>query len=139
VEHEEDATEVVAFDMIERIREAAAPAASLHATAIAAVRLLRRPCVLLTAAWDDEDAAVIVTHRTESLSDRNPVVVEVGLAVPRDSVMARVCGTRQPEQVTASEDQGWWQASTGPLPSVPIAVAAVSRAEQVYALVSPQL
>lgn len=137
VAEETSAPRPLSFSMMEQVRLRAEPEASLQATAIATVRLLERPCLLLNVGRGEGDDELVVTHVTHSRTGMGFPPIEVGTPVPSGSLVRRLFGTRQPDEECAMEDQGWWVQGASFSPGARIHVAAVSRAESVYVLVSP--
>ena len=150
------------FSVVEATRQRVAPEASFYSAAIASVRLVDEPVLLLQVGMAYKKAErrrLTSPQREMSLDMPSPEIVpklrvvhvipgggpsEVGLGifrnmrVPESSVLVRAFDSDEDVDFVAHEDQAWWDTSSdGFLPDLPIRVEASRRGDFVYGLVSP--
>ena len=146
------------FAAIDAARAAAAPSASLFATATGSVNYAPAPTVLVTAAMGLKAAERRLSVSPQQAFEfaepafearlRVPAVVSNELVqgsklairrnmrVPPDSVLMRAFESPTDTTLSADEDQAWWETSReGPLPAVPVKVEAIRRGRFVYGLI----
>jgi hypothetical protein len=149
------------FAEVERARLAAAPEASVLATAMAAIHLIRTPTLLVRvelALKADErrrsssqisldfgniaPAAAprlrVVQCVSNASARRTDLRIFRNMRVPARSVLHRVSEALIDIDAAAYEDQSWWETSSGGnLASLPLHVRAIRRGCHVYGLISP--
>lgn len=147
------------FFALEAARSAAAPTASLLATAMGSIQLVNAPCLLVTA-----DMALKAEERrfsrgpqqtfdfaTATLKEKlrlttvvhndsasgSSLAIRRNMRVPQKSVIAAAHASPVDITVAADEDQSWWETSkAGALTALAIHVDAIRRGRYVYGLVS---
>jgi hypothetical protein len=150
----------LSFEAIEAARDAAAPTASLFATAMGSIQVLRSPALFVAAdmALKAEERRFSGSHQqafgfaaamiqeqlrltTVAPNDfvaRSRLAIRRSMRVPADSVLAQAHASSGDLTVGADEDQGWWETSRGgALPPLSIRVEAVRRGRYVYGLIMP--
>lgn len=149
------------FSLVEKVRAAAAPDASLYSTAIACVNLSRDPTLLLnvertlkpterrrSAAQQDLGSAFslpapqeklrVVQRSGNAASSSGLLKIHNNIRVPPESIITSVYESLIDWEEQATEDQAWWERSRdGRLPTLPLFVRAIRRGSHVYAMVSP--
>ena len=146
------------FDALEAARVAAAPSASLFATAMGSVQVVGTPAVFVTAemALKAEErrfsqgpqqtfafaaATVEAKLRVTTVAPNDPaatsaLAIRRNMRVPTESVLAQAHASSFDVTLAADEDQGWWETSRGgALTPCPIRVAAARRGRFVYGLI----
>ena len=147
------------FRAIEAARVAAAPSASLLATAMGSIEYAPEPTLLVTVSEALKKAEArevrspqqtfdfarpeptaklrVVSVVPSSLVSASALAIHRNMRVPDGSVLALAHASVVDTDLVADEDQSWWETSQrGPLPSLPIRVHAVRRGRFVYGLVS---
>lgn len=148
------------FEALEAARQAAAPTASLFATAMGSIQVVGIPALFVTAdmALKAEerrfskgpqqtlDFAAGMVHEKLRVTTVAPndlvagsrLAIRRNMRVPNESVLAQAHASTDDVTLGADEDQGWWETSRGgPLASIPIRVEAVRRGRYVYGLITP--
>jgi hypothetical protein len=147
------------FAALEAARDAAAPTASLFATAMGSIQLANTPSLFVTAdmalkaeerrfsrgpqqVFDFATSIVSETLRVTTVAP-NDLVAQSALAirrnmrVPADSVLSQAYASPIDATLGADEDQAWWETSRGgPLRTLPIRIEAARRGRFVYGLIS---
>ena len=146
---------------VERIRQTVAPEASFYAAAIAAVRMVEDPLLLvqvklaykkserrrLRSAQVTLDLGVSALSPTPKLravdvipgGDPSSVGLRIfsPMRVPEGSVLTRAFQSPRDVTLQATEDQAWWETSTGgSLPDLPLRVQAMRRGDFVYGIIA---
>jgi hypothetical protein len=147
------------FSALEAARSAAAPSASLFATAIAGLAYAHRPTLLTAVGMalkaDDRRAAYspqqsfpfadrqvpeklrVTTVVPNELALGGSLAIRRNMRVPTDSVLAAAYASMVDVELEADEDQSTWETSrSGALEALPIKVQAVRRGRFVYGLVA---
>jgi len=148
------------FDALEAARVAAAPTASLFATAMGSIHVASTPAMFVTAdmalkaeerrfshgaqqTFDFAAATVqeklrVTTAAPNDLATGSSLSIRRNMRVPADSVLAQAHESSFDVTLSADEDQGWWETSRGgALPRCPIRVEAARRGRYVYGIISP--
>lgn len=149
------------FADVERARLAAAPEASLFATAMAAIRLVRTPTLLvgvelalkaeerrrsspqISFGFENMTPAATPKQRIvqcvpNAAARRSNLEIFRNMRVPISSVLHRVSQAVLDVDAAAYEDQSWWETSSGGnLAPLPLHVRATRRGSHVYGLISP--
>ena len=148
------------FRVVEAARDIAAPTASLLAAATASIEYARVPTALLTveprlkaseararrSAQQDlgfgspvEGGAAlrVVTCISNTAAGRRTFGLHPNIRVPDGCVLSHAHSTPADLELSADEDQGWWETSQrGPLSPLPLRVCAARRGRFVYGLIS---
>ena len=148
------------FDALEAARVAAAPTASLFATAMGSIHVAGTPAMFVTAdmalkaeerrfsqgaqqtfefaAATVQEKLRVTTAAPNDLAIGSSLSIRRNMRVPADSVLAQAHGSSFDVTLSADEDQGWWETSRGgALPKCPIRVEAARRGRYVYGIISP--
>jgi hypothetical protein len=148
------------FAALDAAREAAAPTASLFATAMGGLAYIDAPTVLVTAemalksaerrlarspqhTFDFAEAELeaklrVPTVVPNQLVAGTEVAIRRNMRVPAHSVLARAYRSGEDVTLDAEENQEWWETSReGSLPALPLRVQAARRGRFVYGLISP--
>jgi len=154
----------VTFEAIERIRLAAAPAASFQSTAMACVRLTALPTALLKIeprfsarerrahnpaqlqlhvaplqVAPSPQLRVAVRYINDA-GTRSGIEIFKQMRIPARSVLSRVYEGFSEQEVAETEDQSWWETTkSGSLSRLPISVRGIRRGTHVYGLIAPVL
>lgn len=148
------------FSALDAVREAAAPTASLFATAMGSLQLVDVPVLFVTAemalkteeqrfsrgaqrAFDFAIARIeeklrVTTVVANDLVAGSRLAIRRNMRVPSNSVLMNAYASASDVTLTADEDQNLWETSRGgPLESLPLRVQAARRGRYVYGLISP--
>jgi hypothetical protein len=147
------------FAALEAARDAAAPTASLFATAMGSIQLVDTPSLLVTAdmalkaeerrfskgpqqAFDFATTTIreklrVTTVAPNDIAAGSRLAVRRNMRVPADSVLAQAHASTVDVTLGAYEDQEWWETSRGgPLQALQLRVEAARRGRYVYGLIS---
>ena len=150
---------MLSFRAIEAARAAAAPSASLFATAMGSIRFAPVPTLLVTVDMALKKAEArevgspqqafqfasptraaklrVVTVVPSGTVSGSGLAIRRNMRVPAGSVLARAYASTVDIDLVANEDQGWWEASQrGSLEPLPLCVHVVRRGRFVYGLVA---
>ena len=148
------------FDLVERVRLAAAPGASFQSTAMACARVCRDPVLFVKVEYGlkASERRVLSSGQghlnlgatltalalrisqcfANEASKRTRLKIFKQMRVPRRSVLAAAHDATDETEYTAVEDQAWWETSrAGRLAPLPLRVRAIRRGGHVYGLISP--
>lgn len=150
----------ITFNSIESAKNRAAPNASLFATAIQSINYYNSPTILIKVAerFKKREERIIESSqqsfnfakpdftpklRIETLIDnnsakkKNTFEIRRNMRVPQDSVLYRLFEDPFGDQLTAIENQDWWEtSSSGHLKSLVIKVEVIRRGRFVYGLIT---
>ena len=149
------------FAALEAARGAAAPTASLFATAMGSIQLLDTPALFVTAdlalkaeerrfsrgpqqTFDFAAATVQEKLRVTTVAPNDHcagsrLAIHRNMRVPADSVLAQAHASSCDVTLGADEEQEWWETSRGGLLApLPIRVEAVRRGRYVYGMITPR-
>jgi hypothetical protein len=147
------------FAALDAAREAAAPTASLFATAMGSIQLVDTPSLLVTAemalkaeerrfsrgpqqAFDFATVSVqeklrVTTVVPNDLASDSSLAIRRNMRIPTESVLAQAHVSISDVSLTADENQSAWETTRGgPLARMPLRVHAVRRGRFVYGLIS---
>ena len=150
------------FDLVEEVRREIVPKASFYATAIAVVRIIDLPTLLVQvnpAHKAEEDRYLGSGQQELALGSAIPQILPklratdaIGnqaardrdlrifpnMRVPERSILAEIFHSMVDASGSRPEDQNWWETSSdGPLPPLPLRVEAMRRGPYVYGLIAP--
>ncbi len=148
------------FEALEAARNAAAPTASMFATAMGSIHVIPTPIIFVTAGMalkaeelrlsrgsqqtfpfasvTAEEKLRVTTVASNDTAAGSVLAIRRNMRVPNRSVLAQVHASSVDVMLGADEDQNWWEVSgSGPLTSAPIRVEAMRRGRYVYGLITP--
>lgn len=148
----------VTFRALEAARATIDPTPSIFASAMACLHLQQRPMLLVKAEMalkkgedrvrrsgqQNFDFAPAPTAKLRAVkvvpnafTDGAGFAIRQNMRVPLTSVLYRAFESPTEIDLTATEDQGWWEDSaTGALPALPVQVHAARRGRYVYAFIT---
>jgi hypothetical protein len=149
----------VTFRALEAARATVDPTPSIFASAMACLQLQDRPMLLVEAelAFKKSEERVrrsgqqtfsFVSAPTaklravkvvpNELADDAGLAIRPNMRIPQKSVLYQAFESPTETDLTAREDQGWWDdSSSGQLPTLPISVHAARRGRYVYGFITP--
>lgn len=151
----------LSFEALEAARDAAAPTASLFATAMGSIQVVGTPALLVAAelalkaeerrfsrgpqqtlgfaADAVQEKLRVTTVVPNDLVAGSQLAIRRNMRVPADSVLARAHASEDDLLLGADEDQSWWETSRGgSLAALPIRVEAARRGRYVYGVITPR-
>lgn len=152
----------ITFEAIDQARAAAAPSASLFATAIGSINFAPIPTLLVAVGLGlkiDERrllcspqqrfgfAEVQVSEKVRALTlvpnelvPKSRLTIRRNMRVPLESVLVEAFESDLDATLDAQENQSWWETSEeGKLGSLPLRVQAIRRGRFAYGLITPSV